>query len=136
MFLFIIAVISIPLFFILTVKLSTFTSFTADDLIYIRGGVTIALAVLSYFFFCQYRLQQLISLRYSHLYGFLGGGATYIGQIAGNDDEIKKQINTKLAYLFMELDDVFGLVKKNEHPAEKSLEKFSEILAAVLKKNG
>lgn len=134
--LFVIAVFAIPSFFLSTVKLDIFKDLKDLDLIFLRSGVTVTLTVLSYFFFSQYRLQQLISLRYSHLYGFLGGGATYIGQIAGNDEDIKKEINKKLAYLFMELDDVFGLVKKNGHPAEKSLEKVGEIIASAINKNG
>ena len=134
--LFIIAVSSIPVFIWITKETMIFKDFKDIDLMYLRIGATISLGVLSYFFFSQYRLQQLIGLRYTHLYGFLGGGATYIGQLAGNDEEVKRAINKKLAYLFIELDDISGLVKKSNHPAETTLEKVSELLASAIKKNG
>lgn len=56
----------------------------------LRLGVTISLGFLSYFFFYQFRLYQFMHLKYVHLDNFLGGGATYITQIIGQDDELKK----------------------------------------------
>src|SRR3990167_5569141 len=95
-------------------------------------GVSLTLGFLSFFFFSQYKFYQLLTFRYTHLSGFLGGGATFIGQLINSDDsELKSGINKRLAELFIELDDITGLIKKNGHPAEISIDKLTKLLDAA-----
>ncbi|MDB1122844.1 hypothetical protein [Vibrio algarum] len=94
----------------------------------------ISMLALSYFFFSQFKLHQMMELRYTHLSGFLGGGATYISTLVGTEDiEIKKEINKQLAGLFMQLDEVSSLVKKNNHPADVSIEGMIKLLEQINK---
>ncbi|BCO09336.1 hypothetical protein GF1_17120 [Desulfolithobacter dissulfuricans] len=131
---FIISLMFIPFFVFSTFAMEYFKQYGEIERYVLRFGVAISVGFLSYFFYGQYRLYQLISLRYSHLHGFLGGGATFISQIIGTEDqELKKEINKKLAELFMELEDVFGLVKKNAHPADVSLDNVGNLLEQFTK---
>jgi len=104
------------------------------ELYTIKLGILFALTCLSYFFFSQYKLYQMMNLRYSHLNGFLGGGATYLARLVGTENEdVKKEINKKMADLFMQLDDISGLVKKSSHPAEVSLDKLGKLFEQMSK---
>ena len=134
---FIVILLSIPVFLFFSYTNHFLSDYTTIEKYTLRFAYTISVGFLSYFFFGQYRLYQLISLRYSHLNGFLGGGATFISQIIGTEDsEVKKEINKRLAELFMELEEVFGLVKKNSHPAELSLDKEGKIIEQITKLAG
>lgn len=126
---FIMAILSIPIFLFSTYYLEFFKNLKDIEVYSLRIGLTVSIAFLSYFAFSQYKLYQLICLRYSHLSGFLGGGATFISQLIGTENnDVKRDMNKKLAELFMELEDVFGLVKKNNHPAEISMDKLGKLL--------
>lgn len=101
----------------------------------VKASISVSLLFLSYFFFTQYKLYQMISLRYTHLTGFLGGGATFISQLIESENEdLKVEVNRKLAELFMGLDDILGLIKRNRHPSEISLDKIRKLLNEVMKK--
>ncbi|MGM0609296.1 MAG: hypothetical protein ACQESP_12880 [Candidatus Muiribacteriota bacterium] len=121
MIVFIASLIIIPAFLFSTFYFDFFTVMEYKELMLIRIASTVPLALLSYFFYTQYRLYQLISLKYTHLNGFLGGGATFIAQLIDSEDDVKKDINKKLAELFMELDDISSLIKKGKHPIESVL---------------
>jgi len=134
---FIIGMLSIPAFLFFSYTNHFLSDYTTLEKYTLRFAYTISVGFLSYFFFGQYRLYQLITLRYSHLNGFLGGGATFISQIIGTEDsEVKKEINKRLAELFMELEEVFGLVKKNNHPADISLEKAGKLIEQLTELTG
>lgn len=92
------------------------------------------LGFLSYFLFNQFKLYQMLHLRYTHLSNFLGGGATYIGQIIGNDGDVKKKTNQKLADMFMEVDDALGMVKKMQHPTDATIGNTNKVLGNILEK--
>ena len=131
---FITAILAIPAFLFSSFYFEFFQSLDEIEVYSLRVGASISLGFLSYFCYSQYKLYQIICLRYSHLSGFLGGGATFISQLIGSEDnDVKRDINKKLAELFMELDEVFGLVKKNNHPAEISLDKVGKLLEQVTK---
>lgn len=118
----------IPGFLLASVYFDIFKSLSAPELYTLRAGVSLSLFFMSYFFFSQYKLYQMMSLRYSHLSGFLGGGATFLGRLVGTEnDEVKKEINKKMAELFMQLDDISGLVKKSSHPSEISMDKLGKL---------
>lgn len=122
----------LPIFVLSTYYFEFFKNINTTELYVLRIGITISLAFFSYFLYSQYKLYQIICLRYSHLQGFLGGGATFIGQIIGSENsELKQEINKKLAELFMELEQVFGIAKKSSHPAEISIEKTGELLDKI-----
>lgn len=100
----------------------------------VRVGLVLSAGLLSYFGYSQYRLYQMVALRYTHLQGFLGGGATFLSQIIDVDDrELKREINMKLAELFMGLDDVFGLLRRNIHPADRSMDQVTKLLEQLAK---
>jgi hypothetical protein len=102
----------------------------------LRIGVTISLGFLSYFLFNQFKLYQLMHLKYIHLDNFLGGGATYITQIIGQDDELKKNTNQRLADMFMEIDDMTSTIKKMKHPTEFTIKSTNETLKTITDKLG
>ncbi len=128
---FVVSVIGIPAFLGSTFLMNIFTSLPYVELSLLRGGVTFSFAVLSYFFFTQYKLYQLISLRYSHLHGFLGGGATFINQLIGGDNSSRDDVNKRMAELFMELEMVNGQVKEAQHPVEMTIDKALEVAEKV-----
>ncbi|WP_304543936.1 hypothetical protein [Sulfurimonas microaerophilic] len=129
---FMITLFLLPMLVLSTYYFDIFKNINTTELYVLRIGITISLAFFSYFLYSQYKLYQIICLRYSHLQGFLGGGATFIGQIIGSENsELKQDINKKLAELFMELEHVFGVAKKSSHPAEISIEKTGELLDKI-----
>lgn len=130
---FIFSVLIIPIFLVSTFIFEVFKNLEYMELLLLRFGITLSLAVLSYFCFNQYKLYQLISLRYSHLYGFLGGGATFINQLIGGEDESKNVVNKRMAELFMELEMLNGQVKKTQHPIEMTIDKAIEVVEKVSK---
>lgn len=128
--LFILTLASIPIF-LATSNIPLETENSAY-IIATKAGVSLTLGFLSFFFFSQYKFYQLLTFRYTHLSGFLGGGATFIGQLINSDDpELKSGISKRLAELFIELDDITGLIKKNGHPAEISIDKITKLLDAA-----
>lgn len=132
---FIITALLIPVFLICTYLIDSISGLEKVELYFLRFGLSISLGVIALFSYSQYRLYQLVNLRYSHLHGFLGGGATFISQIIGTDQpELKNEINKKLAVLFMELEDIFSLASKTKHPSEKLVEQFESVVKTALKK--
>lgn len=118
-----------PLILFATFFSSNFSGLSEYEKWFLRVAVTVTFVALTYFFFNQYRLYQLISLRYSHMNGFLGGGATFISQIIGSEDrDLKTQMNQKIAGLFMDLDDIYGLVRKDGHPMEKTADRLERVV--------
>jgi len=130
---FVLSVSLVPTFLASTFIMDAIKTLPYAEITTLRVGVTLSLAVLSYFFFTQYKLYQLISLRYSHLYGFLGGGATFINQLIGGDSASKEDVNKKMADLFMELEMVSGQVKNNQHPVEITIDKALEVVDKLSK---
>lgn len=130
---FVISVLAIPIFLASTFIADVFKSLPYSELILLRVGITISAAVLSYFFFSQYKLYQLISLRYSHLFGFLGGGATFINQLIDGQGNSRDDINKRMAELFMELEMVNGQVKDSQHPIEMTIDKAIEVTEKLSK---
>jgi len=88
----------------------------------VKLAITIPLGFLSYFLFSQYKLYQIMSLKLSHLNGFLGGGATYLGQLTDQDPDAKRDTNKRLAQMFIELDDIMATVKQVKHPTQETME--------------
>ncbi len=125
---FIVSVVFIPAFLAVTFISEKLQNLEYIELLLLRFGVTLSLAVLSYFFFSQYKLYQLISLRYSHLFGFLGGGATFINQLIDGDSDSKDLVNKRMAELFMELEMLNGQVQDNQHPIEMTIDKAIEVV--------
>lgn len=124
----------LPIFLLSSYYFDMLKSIDTTELYILRSAITISLGLFSYFLYSQYKLYQIICLRYSHLQGFLGGGATFISQIIGSENsELKQDINKKLAELFMELEHVFGFAKKSSHPVEISIEKTGELLDKIAK---
>ncbi|HEY1027843.1 MAG TPA: hypothetical protein VGE28_09475 [Pseudomonas sp.] len=126
------AILSIPLSIIIFESL-----YPGDNQIFsttVKLGLAASFGFFSYFAFSQYKLYQLLTFRYKHLIGFLGGGATFIGQLVDGDDiELRSEINQKMASLFMSIDDVLGLIKRNKHPAEFSAEKAIKLFESAAK---
>lgn len=103
---------------------------TAKNVIF-RFGFTIPLAILSYFFFSQYKLYHVVSMKFSHLNNFIGGGATFISQLTGQNAENRVEINKKLAEMFLEIDDILLSIKKVKYPVDASLESTSKLVESI-----
>lgn len=131
---FIASLLLIVIVIIITYNLDFVKELETTEKIILRIGITTVLGFISYFMFHQFKLFQMLHLRYTHLSNFLGGGATYINQIIGQDGDLKKLTNQKLAEMFMEIDDTIGVVKKMKHPSEASLTKTNEMLSDLLGK--
>ena len=61
-------------------------------------GAISSLGILSYVLFQQFRLHQILHLKYTHLNNFLGGGATYINQLVSQDGELKKDTSGEIIF--------------------------------------
>ncbi|GAB7222913.1 hypothetical protein VoSk93_21290 [Vibrio owensii] len=100
----------------------------------LKGSIAVSLLFVSLFFFSQYRTYMMIRLRYTHLDGFLGGGATFISQLLESDSrDLKLEVNKKLAEMFMNLDDMLKMVHKSKHPTELTLETAESVFDKVSK---
>ncbi|TOF43932.1 hypothetical protein CGJ22_24735 [Vibrio parahaemolyticus] len=67
------------------------------------------------------------------MFGFLGGGATFINQLIDGQGESREDINKRMAELFMELEMVNGQVKDSQHPMEVTVDKVIEITEKISK---
>ena len=132
--LFVLSLLSIGVWILISYNLEFLKALSSYEKIAIRLSVSITLAFLSYFFFSQFKIYQLLHLKYSHLSNFLGGGATYISQLIGQDAEVSKITNQKLADMFMEIDDMMNSIKKTKHPSETTVDSGNKILGTVLDK--
>lgn len=131
---FIVCLLSIGLWVLNSNRLISFEGIEIIEVITIKIGVAIPLAFLSYFFFSQFKIYQLIHLKYSHLSNFLGGGATYISQLIGQDSQARDTTNQKLARMFMEIDDIMNTIKKQKHPSDSTFENGQKAMNTVLTK--
>ena len=130
---FIFTLVLIPISVLLT---SFFTEGVTDVIngYILKGSIAVSLLFVSLFFFSQYRIYMMIRLRYTHLDGFLGGGATFISQLLESDSpELKLEVNKKLAEMFMNLDDMLKVVHKSKHPTELTLETAESVFDKVSK---
>ncbi|MGI2873800.1 hypothetical protein ACRTC7_18800 [Vibrio fluvialis] len=112
-------------------------SFSGLDLLskyLLMGSVTLSILFVSYFLYAQYRTYMMLRLRYTHLDGFLGGGATFLSQLLeAENPEFKLEVNKKLAEMFMSLDDVLQMVHKSKHPTELTLDTAEKVFDKVSK---
>jgi len=122
----------IPIFVILVLSFDWITSENLTEKLVMRGGITSVLSIVSYFLYKQFKLYQTLTLRYTHLKGFIGGGATYISQIINNEDqEVKRDINKRLAEMFMELDEVNQQAKQPSLPLESATKNTSKVIQDI-----
>lgn len=131
---FILSILLIGIWVVYSYNLKIMAGLELYEKIAVKVGVAIPLGFLSYFFFNQFKIYQLIHLKYSHLSNFLGGGATYISQLIGQDTESRKTTNQKLATMFMEIDDLMSTIKKQKHPTDSTVENGNKTLSTVLNK--
>ncbi|WP_421802697.1 hypothetical protein [Flagellimonas sp.] len=129
---FILSILIIGIWVIFSYDLKIMTDLELYEKIAVKIGVAIPLGFLSYFFFNQFKIYQLIHLKYSHLSNFLGGGATYISQLIGQDTESRKTTNQKLATMFMEIDDLMSTIKKQKHPTDSTFENGNKTINTIL----
>ncbi|WMX12424.1 hypothetical protein [Aureispira sp. CCB-E] len=129
---FIASMIIISTLIILSFFLKSISQLDLFSRISIRLSI-IPLGILSYFLFTQFKLHQLLDLKYTHLNNFLGGGATYISQLISQDPESKKIINQKIANMFMDINDLISRVKTNKHPVTEIKNKTESIVNDSLK---
>lgn len=131
---FILSLILIAGFLIFSYNLSFIQSLDTYEKILVRLGAVSSLAILSYVLFQQFRLHQILHLKYTHLDNFLGGGATYINQLVSQDGELKKATNKRLTEMFMEIEDTIGNAKQIEHPSDKYSKTLNTTMENVLVK--
>ncbi|MEW2922415.1 hypothetical protein AB1A65_13150 [Muricauda sp. ANG21] len=131
---FIFSLIGIACFLVFSYKLDYIQNLEFYEKILVRLGAVSSLAILSYFLFQQFKLHQILHLKYTHLDNFLGGGATYINQLVSQDGDLKKITNKRLTEMFMEIDDTIGNAKQVNHPTDKYAESLKQTLDSVLGK--
>lgn len=128
------AIIPIVLITIYVLAHSPDASIEAGSIYVLQGSVSVPLLFISLFFFSQYRTYMMIRLRYTHLDGFLGGGATFISQLLeAESPDLKLEVNKKLAEMFMSLDDVLKMVQRSKHPTELTLETAENVFDKISK---
>lgn len=126
LFAFILSLCFIAIGLITTFFYDSIKNWDLSNRIAIKLTISIPMGFLSYFFFCQYKLHQIITLKLSHLNGFLGGGASYLGQLTDQDPETKRETNKNLAQMFINLDDIMTNVKNQKHPTEITFDSISK----------
>lgn len=132
--LFIRTLLVIPIILTIIYFVVNWMKIEGNSIYILQGSVSIPLLFISLFFFSQYRTYMMIRLRYTHLDGFLGGGATFIAQLLESDNpEFKLEINKKLAEMFMSLDDVLKMVQRSKHPTELTLETAENVFDKISK---
>lgn len=99
----------------------------------IRLLISVTLGILSVFLYNQYKTYHLIHLKYSHLYNFIGGGATFVAELVGLEESLKKEFNKKVANMFIDIDDILLSVRKAKHPSENFTETSSKTIDSVMK---
>ena len=105
----------------------------AEQGIWIHVSVGIPLTVLSIFLFNQYRVYQLMFLKYSHLSNFIGGGAAFIKKLMELDPDNSQGVDNKLANMFIDNDDLMSSIKKIKHPTEGVVEGINKMLQNIPK---
>ena len=105
----------------------------AEQGIWIHVSVGIPLTVLSMFLFNQYRVYQLMFLKYSHLSNFIGGGAAFIKKLMELDPDNSQGVDNKLANMFIDNDDLMSSIKKIKHPTEGVVEGINKMLQNIPK---
>ncbi|WMN07325.1 hypothetical protein QYS48_28505 [Marivirga arenosa] len=130
----------IPCFLLFTFALESIAKLNLYLQWSLRATISITLGIASVFLFNQYRIYQLINLKYSHLYNFIGGGATFLSELIGLEDTNKREVNRKLASMFIEIDDIMASIRKNKHPSEnvseitdKSIDSISKSIVELSK---
>lgn len=131
---FILSLLLIASFLVYSYNLDFIQNLDTYEKILVRIGAVSSLAILSYVLFQQFRLHQILHLKYTHLDNFLGGGATYINQLVSQDGELKKATNKRLTEMFMEIEDTIGNAKQIEHPSDKYSKTLNSTLESVLGK--
>ncbi|MBI6118322.1 hypothetical protein [Salegentibacter maritimus] len=131
---FILSLVLIGVFLVYSYNLDFIQNLEPYEKILIRLGTVSTLGILSYVLFQQFRLHQILHLKYTHLDNFLGGGATYISQLVSQDGELKRSTNKRLTEMFMEIEDTMGTAKQIEHPNDKYAKTINSTLETVLNK--
>ena len=131
--LFILSVLLIPIFLLASFSIDKLNLLDISLQWSVRITISITLGLLSLFFFNQYRVSRLILLKYTHLNNFIGGGATFISELIGLNEDSKRDINKKLANMFIEIDDLMNSIRRSKHPSEKAMDSAKKLIDSVTK---
>lgn len=130
---FVASLIVIPLFLLISFNVTAINELDLSLQWSVRGTISLTLGLLSWFFFNQYRVSRLILLKFTHLSNFIGGGATFISELIGLNEEGKKDINKKLANMFIEIDDLMNSIRRSKHPSERAFDSANQLVQSVSK---
>lgn len=131
--LFVGSVLLIPMFLLFSFLIPRINDLAISLQWSIRVTISVTLGLLSIFFFNQYRVSRIILLKYKHLSNFIGGGATFISELIGLNEEAKKDVNRKLADMFINIEDLMSSIKRSKHPSENAMESARKIVDSVTK---
>lgn len=131
--LFIASLFLIPTFLLISFSLDRINKLDISLQWSVRVTISITLGLLSLFFFNQYRVSRLILLKYTHLNNFIGGGATFISELIGLNEDSKREVNKKLANMFIEIDDLMNSIRQSKHPSEKVVDSANKLIESVTK---
>ncbi|TGK77694.1 hypothetical protein EHQ24_18835 [Leptospira noumeaensis] len=84
------------------------------DKIAFRISISIPFALIIYFFWTQYKFYNILSLRYSHLSSFIGGGISHLNQLLINYPNLQEQTTSKITNLFTDISDILNLINKTK----------------------
>jgi len=130
---FILSVISIPIFLLISFSIERLNQLDISLQWSVRVTISITLGLLSLFFFNQYKVSRLILLKYTHLNNFIGGGATFISELIGLNEDTKRDVNKKLADMFIEIDDLMNIIRRSKHPSERAIDSANKLINSVTK---
>jgi len=131
--LFIASVLLIPTFLLISFTVDKLNALDVSLQWSVRITISVTLGLLSLFFFNQYRVSRLILLKYTHLNNFIGGGATFISELIGLNEDSKRDVNKKLANMFIEIDDLMNSIRRSKHPSEKAMDSANKLIDSVTK---
>ncbi|MDT0557562.1 hypothetical protein RM697_02805 [Ichthyenterobacterium sp. W332] len=131
--LFIASVFLIPTFLLISFTVDKLNALDISLQWSVRITISVTLGLLSLFFFNQYRVSRLILLKYTHLNNFIGGGATFISELIGLNEDSKRDVNKKLANMFIEIDDLMNSIRRSKHPSEKAMDSANKLIDSVTK---
>ncbi|MDM5264508.1 hypothetical protein PF327_09900 [Sulfurovum sp. XTW-4] len=130
---FILFIVSVILLSVLLV--SSFFIDTLKDLewyasLAVRASIALPLFWISQTLYSNYKFYRVAEMKYDHLDRLLGGGVSEITRMI-DDPEAKSAAYHKLSELFLDINDLSGIVASEKHPTHKSIAEATEIIKQV-----
>ncbi len=96
----------------------------------LRASVALPIFWISQTLYNNYKYYRVAEMKYDHLDRLLGGGASEITRMI-DDHEAKALAYHRLSELFLDIQDLTGIVSSDKHPTQKSLNEATEMIKQV-----